>query len=161
MSCFIKIRLVGPFGIIDCWTHSRLGEIWIYNERMRYINKECSVRDLLGLRGGYPFVRFAAVANQLAAAWMWLADAIPVEYLLRYSLLYFLLFSETHDLVWEIISVSEKRIKNCIVKIIDIFFLNDKGELFPLTPFLFPDNCDSSKSKAPSTWNLVNIADKG
>ena len=32
------------------------------------INKECSVRDLLGLRGGYPFVRFAAVANQLAAA---------------------------------------------------------------------------------------------
>ena len=40
----------------------------IYNERMRYINKDCSVRDLLGLRGGYPFVRFAAVVNQLAAA---------------------------------------------------------------------------------------------
>ena len=81
------------------------------------------MRDLLGLRGGYPFVRFAAVANQLAAAWMWLADAIPVEYLLRYSLLYFLLFSETHDLVWDIISVSEKRIENCNVKIIDNIFL--------------------------------------
>ena len=30
-------------------------------------------------------------------------------------------FCETHDLVWEIISVSEKRKKNCIVKIIDVF----------------------------------------
>ena len=34
-----------------------------------------------------------------------------------YSLPYFLLFCETRDLVWEIISVSEKRMKNCIVKI--------------------------------------------
>ena len=34
----------------------------------------------------------------------------------------FLLFCETHDLVWEIISVSEKRMKNCIVKIIDNVF---------------------------------------
>ena len=35
------------------------------------------------------------------------------------SLLYFMLFCETHDLVWEIISVSEKRMNDCIVKIID------------------------------------------
>ena len=50
------------------------------------------------------------------------------------SLLYFLLFCKTHDLVWEIISVSEKRMKNCIVKIIDkVFEKNDEGELFPLT----------------------------
>ena len=46
----------------------------------------------------------------------------------------FLLFCETHDLVWEIISVSEKRMKNCIVKIIDnVFKKNDEGGLFPLT----------------------------
>ena len=44
-----------------------------------------------------------------------------------------MLFCETHDLVWEIISVSEKRIKNCIVKIIkNIFEKNDEGGLFPL-----------------------------
>ena len=35
-----------------------------------------------------------------------------------YSLLYVLLFCETHDLVCEIIRVSEKRIKNGLVKII-------------------------------------------
>ena len=33
-----------------------------------------------------------------------------------------MLFCETHDLVWEIISVSEKRIKNSIVKIINNVF---------------------------------------
>ena len=38
------------------------------------------------------------------------------------SLIYFLLFWETHDLVWEINSVSEKRMKNSIVKIIDNVF---------------------------------------
>ena len=38
------------------------------------------------------------------------------------SLLYFLLFCETHNLVWETISVSEKRMENCIVKIIDNVF---------------------------------------
>ena len=44
-----------------------------------------------------------------------------------------MLFCETHDLVWEIISVSEKRMKNCIVKIINnVFEKNDKGGLFPL-----------------------------
>ena len=38
-----------------------------------------------------------------------------------------------HDLVWEIISVSEKRMKNCIVKIINnVFEKNDEGGLFPL-----------------------------
>ena len=30
-----------------------------------------------------------------------------------------MLFCETDDLVWEITSVSEKRMKNCIEKIID------------------------------------------
>ena len=30
-----------------------------------------------------------------------------------------MLFCDTHDLVWKIISVSEKRMKNCIVKIIN------------------------------------------
>ena len=53
---------------------------------------------------------------------MWLASAIPLSTVHSNSLLYFLLFWETHDLVWEIISVSEKRMKNCIVKIIDNVF---------------------------------------
>ena len=43
-----------------------------------------------------------------------------------------MLFSEAHDLVWEIISVSERRMKNCIVKIINkVFEKNDEGGLFP------------------------------
>ena len=33
-----------------------------------------------------------------------------------------MLFCETHDLVWEIIRVSEKRMKSCIVKFIDNVF---------------------------------------
>ena len=33
-----------------------------------------------------------------------------------------MLFCDTHDLVWEIISVSEKRMKNCNVKIINNVF---------------------------------------
>ena len=37
-------------------------------------------------------------------------------------------------LVWEIISVSEKRMKSCIVKIIDnVFEKDDEGGLFPLS----------------------------
>ena len=47
---------------------------------------------------------------------------MPLSTVYSNSLLYFLLFCETHDLVWEIISVSEKRMKNCIVKIIDNVF---------------------------------------
>ena len=47
-----------------------------------------------------------------------------------------MLFCENHDLVWEIISVSEKRTKNCIVKIINnVFEKNDEGGLFPLNKF--------------------------
>ena len=95
------------------WTHSRLGEIWIYNEWIRSWLRNSEPR------GGYHFVGCAAVANQLAAAWMWLAGAIPLSTVHSSSFLYFLLFCETHDLVWEVISVSEKRIKNCIVNIID------------------------------------------
>ena len=74
------------------------------------------------LRGPYHFIGWAAVANQLAAAWMWLAGAMPLSTVHSNSLLYFLLFCEIHDLVWEIISVSEKKMKNCIVKIIDNVF---------------------------------------
>ena len=61
----------------------------------------------------WDFVGCAAVVNQLAAAWMWLTGAIPLSTVHSYSLQCFLLFCETHDLVWEIISVSEKRMKNC------------------------------------------------
>ena len=52
-----------------------------------------------------------------------------------------MLFCETHDLVWEIISISQKRMKNCIVKIIDnVFGKNDEGVLFPLTFRYFSTN---------------------
>ena len=45
-----------------------------------------------------------------------------------------MLFCEIHDLVWETISVSEKRMKNSNVKIIhNVFEKNDEGGLFPLT----------------------------
>ena len=43
---------------------------------------------------------------------------------LKLASINFLLFWETHDLVSEIISVSEKRMKNYIVKIIDNVFEN-------------------------------------
>ena len=64
-----------------------------------------------GLRGGYHFVGCTTVANQFATAWMWLAGVIPLSTVHSNSLIYFLLFCETHDLVWETISVSEKRMK--------------------------------------------------
>ena len=78
------------------------------------------------LRGGCAAGTTSSVARrcpissqQLECDWLapWLLSTVHT-----YWLLYFLLFCETHDLVWEIISVSEKRIKNCIVKIIDNVF---------------------------------------
>ena len=55
-----------------CWTHPHLGKkIWICNEGIR-----SSLRNSEP-GGRYHFVGCAAVANQLAAAWMWLAGAIP------------------------------------------------------------------------------------
>ena len=37
-----------------------------------------------------------------------------------------------HNLIWDIISVSEKRMQNCIVKIIDnVFGKNDEVSYFP------------------------------
>ena len=110
------------------WTHSHLGEIWIYNEGIR------SPLNNSEPGGGYHFVGCAAVANQLAAAWMWLTGAYRWVQFISNLLLYFMLFCDTHDLVWEIISVSEKRMKNCIMKIINnVFEKNDEGGLFPLT----------------------------
>ena len=84
------------------WTHSHLREISIYNEEIRSPLKNSEPG------GGYHFVGCAAVANQRAAAWMWLAGAIPLGTVHSNPLLYLMLFCETHDLVWEIISVSEK-----------------------------------------------------
>ena len=55
-----------------------------------------------------------------------MAGAVPDVYGFTrlYSVLYFLLFCETHDLVRAIISVFQKRMKNCIVKIIVNVFKN-------------------------------------
>ena len=93
------------------------------SEKFEFTTKEFGASGAgRSLRGPYHFVGWAAVANQLAAAWMWLAGAMPLSTVHSNSLLYFLLFCETHDLVLEIISVSEKRMKNCIVEIIDNVF---------------------------------------
>ena len=51
-----------------------------------------------------------------------------------------LLFCKTHGLVWEITSVSEKRMENCIVKIIDNVFENDGGGLVPFMKLGVMDN---------------------
>ena len=64
---------------------------------------------------------------------------MPLSTVHSNSLIYFLLFCKTNDLVWEITSVSEKRMKNCIVKIIDnVFKKNYEGGLFPLNRFYLP-----------------------
>ena len=56
-----------------------------------------------------------------------------VEYGSPQTCFYTLLFCDTHDLVWEIISVSEERMNNYIVKSINnVFAKNDEGGLFPL-----------------------------
>ena len=53
---------------------------------------------------------------------MWLAGAIPDAYgsLIFSAIPTFFLFCETHNLVCEIISVSERRMKNCIVKCVRV-----------------------------------------
>ena len=96
------------------WTHPRQGELWFYNEGIRswQRNSEPGVSSVAR--------RWPISSKQLECDW--LAGAIPLSTVHSNSLLYFLLFWETNDLVWEIISVSEKRMKNCIVKIIDNVF---------------------------------------
>ena len=50
--------------------------------------------------------------------------------------MYTLLFCETHDLVWEIISVSEKRMQNYREYVLlTMFSKNGEGGLFPLDAF--------------------------
>ena len=104
----------------------RPAEFTHVSDKFEFITKEFGAsgagRSLRRCRCPYHFVGLAAVANQLAAAWMWLAGAMPLNTVHSNSLLYFSVFCETHDLVWEIISVSEQRMKNCIVKIIDNVF---------------------------------------
>ena len=89
----------------------RSAELIHVSEKFEFPTKECGALAV-ALRGGYHFIGCAAVANQLTTAWMWLAGAMPVEYG-SLILVYALLFCETHDLVWKIIIVSEKRMKNC------------------------------------------------
>ena len=105
-----------------------------------------------GLRGGYHFFGCAAVANHLAAAWTWLAGAIPLSTVHSNSFQCFLLFCETHDLAWELISDSgfwkenvnlseDQKISNfmCSENLKRQCFRekkNDEGGLFPLKKLL-------------------------
>ena len=74
-------------------------------------DKEIQSQELRRLRGGGQSAR----SSLNVIGW-------PLSAVHSNSLLYFLLFWDTHDLVWEINSVSEKIMKNCIVKIIDNVF---------------------------------------
>ena len=56
------------------------------------------------------------------SACMWLAGAMQLSTVHSNLLLYILLFCETLDLVWERKSISEKRMKNCVVKVFDNVF---------------------------------------
>ena len=72
--------------------------------------------------------------------------SLLMSYLLA-SRFYTLLFCETHDLVWEIISLSEKRMKNCTVKITDNVFEKMKDGYFISFNLLRPtDVCCSFDS---------------
>ena len=102
------------------WIHSRLGKIRIYNEGIRS-QRSWEVVALLPLP---VLLRRLGGGGQSARSSL---NVIGWRHAVEYGspqtrFFTFLLFCETHDLVWEIISVSEKRMKNCIVKIIDNAF---------------------------------------
>ena len=63
------------------------------SEKFEFTTKELGARgagrSLRSCRCPYHFVGWAAVANQLAAAWMWLAGAMPFSTVHSNSLLYF------------------------------------------------------------------------
>ena len=63
------------------------------SEKFEFTTKEFGARgagrSLRRCRCPYHFVSWAAVANQLAAAWMWLAGAMPLSTVHSNSLLYF------------------------------------------------------------------------
>ena len=63
------------------------------SEKFEFTMKEFGAsgagRSLRRCRCPYHFVSWAAVANQLAAAWMWLAGAMPLSTVHSNSLLYF------------------------------------------------------------------------
>ena len=110
-----KLRSANPLG----WTHSRLGEIWISNERMRYYSVWSGVARRLRqspIGGQSPISSretARVVVNVIVAVWR------IYRKVYSYFLLYkFLLFCETYDLLCEIMGVSEKRMTSCIVKII-------------------------------------------
>ena len=67
-----------------------------------------------------------------------------------------MLFCETHDLVWEIVSVSEKRMKNCIVKIIyNVFQKMTKVGLFPLKKGPKSRECERLRVKFQKPVGLI------
>ena len=63
------------------------------SEKFEFTTKEFGARragrPLRRCRCPYHFVGWAAVANQLAAAWMWLAGAMPLSTVHSNSILYF------------------------------------------------------------------------
>ena len=93
------------------WTHSRLGEIWIYNEGMRSCLRNAELRG--GCAAGRYHFRRLRGGGQSARSSLNVIDwrhACWVRF--THTRFYALLFCENNDLVWEIISVTEKRMKN-------------------------------------------------
>ena len=92
--------------------------------------------------GGRCVVAVARITSSVGRRWPissqqlecdWLAPCRWVRF--NQTLFFtFLLFCETHDLVWEIISVSEKRMKKLYYENYwQCFRKNDEGGLFPLS----------------------------
>ena len=104
-----------------------LAEFTHASDKFEFTTKEFGAsgagRSLHRCRCPYHFDGWAAVANQLAAAWMWLTGAIPLSTVHSNLLLYFsVILRNPWFSLGFIISVSEKRMKNCIVKNIDNAF---------------------------------------
>ena len=91
------------------WIHSRLGEIWIYNEGIR---SQLSWEVVASLPLPVPLRRLGGGGQSARSSLnvIWLAPCRWVRFT-QTRFFTFLLFCETHDLVWEVKSVSKKRMK--------------------------------------------------
>ena len=117
-------------------------------------------RSLRRCRCPYHFVGWAAVANQLAAAWMWLAGAMPLNTVHSNSLLYFSVILRNP---W--FSLGNNRCfwkeneKLYCENYWQCFRKNDEGGLFPLmAPFAWDlpswvDNCQNARG----AFQLVTV----
>ena len=111
-----------------CWKQLEMlfrpAELTHTSEKFEFTTKEFGARSTIRSPA-------AGTTSSVARRWPISSQQLECDWLAPYCwvrftsnlLLYFMLFCDTHDLVWEIISISEKRMKNCIVKIINNVFV--------------------------------------